>query len=82
MMKLKELKKKLQGAKKDTDQYATAFMNAADQVKEAYVKLEAGHIYHYKRTITLMLHRYNPGFLELDARWVDALLEVEWDMKD
>ena len=29
-----------------------------------------------------MLHRYNPRFLELDSRWVDALIEVEGNMKD
>ena len=28
-------------------------------------------------TITHILHKYHPRFLELDARWVDALLETE-----
>ena len=29
-----------------------------------------------------MLHWLNPRFLELDARWIDALIEAEGDMKD
>ena len=29
-----------------------------------------------------MLHEYHPRFLELEAKWVDALIEAEEDMKD
>ena len=32
-------------------------------------------------TITHFLHEFNPRFLELDLKWIDALLEVEWDVK-
>ena len=57
-------------------------MSASDQLKEAYVQLEAGHRYYDEIMITHLLHKYNPRFLELDARWVDALIEAEGDMKD
>ena len=47
------------------------------------MKLEAGHRYgEYESTITHLLHWFNPRFLELDARWIDALIEAEGDMKD
>ena len=36
----------------------------------------------YETTITHLLLRYHPRFLELNARWVDALLEAEEDLKD
>ena len=42
----------------------------------------AGHWYHSKRTITHLLLKYRPRFLMLDAKWVDALLKAEADMKD
>ena len=58
------------------------FMSATNQLKEAYVQLEAGHKYGDERTITHLLHKYNPRFLELDSRWVDSLIEAEGDMKD
>ena len=32
--------------------------------------------------MTWLLHRYYPRFLELDAMWIDVLLENEWDMTD
>ena len=57
-------------------------MSASDQLKEAYVQQEAGRRYYYDKAITHLLHEYCPRFLELDARWVDALLEVEGDMED
>ena len=46
------------------------------------MQLEAGRRYYDEMTITHLLHECHPRFLELDARWVDALLEVEGDMKD
>ena len=57
-------------------------MSATDNAKEAYVQLEAGYKYGDERTITHLLLEYHPRFLELDARWVDALIEAEGDMKD
>ena len=58
-------------------------MSIPNQLKKAYVQLEAGHRYgEYEMTITHLLHKYNPRFLMLDARWVDALIEAEGDMKD
>ena len=57
-------------------------MSASNQLKEAYAQLEVGRRYNDKMTITHMLHWHHPRFLELDARWVDALVEAEGDMKD
>ena len=59
------------------------FISAPNPLKEAYVRLEAGRRYKInEHTITFQLHQYFPRFLELDARWVDALLEAEGDMKN
>ena len=57
-------------------------MSVTNLVKEAYVQLEAGRKYIDEMTIAHLLYDDYPRFLELDARWVDALLEAEWDMKD
>ena len=84
-----ELKERLdvmiQELDSNNDQYykiADIFMSATNQLKEAYVQLEAGHRYgEYERMITHMLHWFHPRFLELDAKWVDALIEAEGDMK-
>ena len=46
------------------------------------MQLETGHRYYNEWTITHLLHQYYPRFLELDSRWVDALIEAEGDMKD
>jgi len=53
------------------------FMFAPNQPKEAYVQLETGRRYgEHKSTITDILHQYHPRFLELDVRWIDALIET------
>jgi len=45
--------------------------------------LEAGYRYgEYESTITHLLHWFHSRFLELDARWIDALIEAEGDMKN
>ena len=47
------------------------------------MQLEAGRRYNYdEKTITHMLLKYRPRFLELDTKWVDALLEAEEDLED
>ena len=46
------------------------------------MQLEAGRKYYYERTITHMLHWDHPRFLELEIKWVDELLGIEWDMKN
>ena len=47
------------------------------------MKLEAGRKFEDDgRTITHFLHWFNPRFLELDARWVDALIETEGDIRN
>ena len=65
------------------DDRCDIFMSAPNQLKEAYIQLEAGHRYEgCEWTITHLLHWFYPRFLELDSRWVDALIETEGDMKD
>jgi len=58
------------------------FMSATNQLKEAYVQLNAGYRNYNELTIMHTLHLYHLRFLELDARWVGALIEAEEDMKD
>ena len=57
-------------------------MSASDQIKEAFIRLDEGHRCYENKTITHMLHEHHPRFLELNARWVDVLLEAEGNMKD
>ena len=58
-------------------------MSATDNLKEIYAQLLAGRKYgNYKLTITIILHRDYPCFLMYNSRWVDMLLEAEWDFKD
>ena len=69
--------------KLNTGIHAEKFIAVSNNLKEACVKLEAGSKYgEYEKTITHMLHRYYPRFLEFEARWVDALLKEEWEIKD
>ena len=58
-------------------------MSASDELKETYTQQAACHQYgEHARTITHLLHWFNPCFLELEAKWVDALLEAENDERD
>ena len=57
-------------------------MSTTFQLKTMYTQLKAGHRYCLEKTITNLLHQFHPRFLELDAQWVDTLLETEWDLKD
>ena len=57
-------------------------MSATNQLKEAYVQRATGRRYNYETTITHLLLEFYPRFLELNARWVDALLEAEEDLED
>ena len=75
------MKYQLEDAQNDINCSVNIFMSASDQLKEAYARLEAGRK-HNEMTITHFLHLSHPRFLELDAKWVDALLEAERDYDD
>ena len=59
------------------------FNNATDQLKEAYLQQFARSKYNWdEMTIAHKLYLYYPRFLELESRWIYALLEAGWDIKD
>ena len=81
--RLAALRLELDAAADDSCQRAEIFMSAATQLKEAYVQRETRRRYgECEDTIAHLLYDDYPRFLELDARWVDALLEAEGDMRD
>ena len=53
------------------------FMSKTQQEREAYVSTNGGMMRYDKETMTNLLLKISPSFLELDERWVDLLLEVE-----
>ena len=73
--------RQLDGAEEYSNQHAHIFMSATNQVKEAYVQQEAGHQFD-GMTITHLLHMNFPRFLELELRWVDALIAAELHKKN
>ena len=67
------------------------FMRMDWMGKERYVEQDGGRKRYKVKigdsnycgiTMTHLLHRFHPRFLELDESWVDMLLDKEWDLKD
>ena len=58
-------------------------MSATKELKEAYIKDKSGQRYNKDgATMMQLLLLYSPRFLELDALWIDALVEAQQDARD
>jgi len=76
-------KRDIKNVRYEDEYVANTFISSSDQEKEKYAQQDNGRRYgNFERTITHLLLDFNPHFLELDAKWVDMLIEEESDMKD